>query len=208
MSAKVKGPAIFLAQFAGDAAPFNSFDAICKWAASLGYKGVQIPTWDGRLFDLTKAAASKTYCDEIDGHRRRATASRSPNFRPICRASSSRSIRPMTRRSTPSRRPKCTASPRERQKWAVEQVMMAAQGLAASRPEGHASRFSGALAWPFVYPWPQRAPGLIETAFEELAQRWKPILNALTRPASTSAMKSIPARTCSTARPSSGSSTR
>ena len=67
MASLVKGPAIFLAQFAGDAAPFNSFDAICKWAASLGYKGVQIPSWDGRLFDLAKAAASKTYAQEITG---------------------------------------------------------------------------------------------------------------------------------------------
>ncbi|MBK3746091.1 sugar phosphate isomerase/epimerase, partial [Paraburkholderia aspalathi] len=63
----IKGPAIFLAQFAGDAAPFNSFDAICKWAASLGYKGVQIPTWDKRLFDLEKASDSQDYCDEITG---------------------------------------------------------------------------------------------------------------------------------------------
>ena len=67
MAGMVKGPAIFLAQFAGDAAPFNSFAGICKWAASLGYKGVQIPTWDARLFDLAKAATSKTYCDEIKG---------------------------------------------------------------------------------------------------------------------------------------------
>ena len=63
----IKGPAIFLAQFAGDAAPFNSLDAIGKWAAGLGYKGVQIPSWDGRLFDLEKAAKSKTYCDEVKG---------------------------------------------------------------------------------------------------------------------------------------------
>ena len=67
MASNVKGPAIFLAQFAGDAAPFNTFGSICKWAASLGYKGVQIPTWDGRLFDLAKAASSKTYADEIVG---------------------------------------------------------------------------------------------------------------------------------------------
>ena len=67
MATNIKGPAIFLAQFAGDAAPFNSFDSITKWAASLGYKGVQIPTWDGRLFDLKKAAESKTYCDEVKG---------------------------------------------------------------------------------------------------------------------------------------------
>jgi sugar phosphate isomerase/epimerase len=67
MATNIKGPAIFLAQFAGDTAPHNSFDSITKWAGSLGYKGVQIPTWDGRLFDLKKAAESKTYCDEVKG---------------------------------------------------------------------------------------------------------------------------------------------
>ena len=63
----IKGPAIFLAQFAGDQAPFNSLDAIAAWAAGLGYKGVQIPSWDERLFNLKTAAESKTYCDEVRG---------------------------------------------------------------------------------------------------------------------------------------------
>ena len=63
----IKGPAIFLAQFAADQAPFNSLRSIAKWAAGLGFKGVQIPTWDARLFDLARAAESKTYCDEIKG---------------------------------------------------------------------------------------------------------------------------------------------
>src|SRR5262245_27781875 len=63
----MKGPAIFLAQFAGDAAPFNSLDAICAWAPSRGYKGVQVPTWDARLFDLERAATSDAYCGEVQG---------------------------------------------------------------------------------------------------------------------------------------------
>src|SRR2546429_8748831 len=63
----IKGPAIFLAQFAGDTTPFNSLKSIALWAAKLGYKGVQIPSWDARLFDLQRAAESKTYCDEIRG---------------------------------------------------------------------------------------------------------------------------------------------
>ena len=67
MPTTMKGPALFLAQFAGDAAPFNSLEAITKWAAGLGYKGVQIPTFDARLFDLDKAAGSQTYCDEVKG---------------------------------------------------------------------------------------------------------------------------------------------
>jgi sugar phosphate isomerase/epimerase len=71
MAGMVKGPAIFLAQFAGDAAPFNSFASICEWAGSLGYKGVQIPAWDGRLFDIAKAASSQTYGDPPPGPTRR-----------------------------------------------------------------------------------------------------------------------------------------
>ncbi|MCB1516648.1 MAG: sugar phosphate isomerase/epimerase, partial [Hyphomicrobiaceae bacterium] len=63
----IKGPALFLAQFAGDEAPFNSWESITRWAADCGYKGVQVPSWDGRLIDLEKAAGSKDYCDEFQG---------------------------------------------------------------------------------------------------------------------------------------------
>ena len=63
----IKGPALFLAQFAGDQAPFDSWDGITRWAADCGYDGVQVPSWDGRLFDLAKAAESKDYCDEFKG---------------------------------------------------------------------------------------------------------------------------------------------
>jgi sugar phosphate isomerase/epimerase len=176
MAGNVKGPAIFLAQFADDLAPFNSFVSICKWAASLDYKGVQIPTWDGRLFDLAKAAQSKAYCEEIAGiarshglvvtelstHLQGQLVAVNPAFDEAFDAFAPKEVHGRS----------C-----ERQKWAVEQLLMAAQasqhlGLTAS------ATFSGALAWPYVYPWPQRPPGLIETAFEELARRWMPILNA------------------------------
>ena len=63
----MKGPAIFLAQFAGSEPPFNSLEGMAKWAASLGYIGVQVPTSDPALFDLEQAAKSQTYCDEIKG---------------------------------------------------------------------------------------------------------------------------------------------
>jgi sugar phosphate isomerase/epimerase len=61
----MKGPAIFIAQFIGDEAPFNSLESICTWAKGLGYKGVQLPTLDPRFIDLKKAAESKTYADEL-----------------------------------------------------------------------------------------------------------------------------------------------
>ncbi len=94
--------------------------------------------------------------------------------------------------------PEVRGNPKARQQWAVEQVKMA---IRASRNLGigaHAT-FSGALAWPFIYPWPQRPAGLVETAFEELARRWKPILIMPMNTASISAMKSIRAKTCTTA---------
>jgi len=61
------------------------------------------------------------------------------------------------------------SNPKARQAWAVDQLMKAA---AASRRLGLAASvtFSGALAWPYLYPWPQRPPGLIETAFDEARQ--------------------------------------
>jgi sugar phosphate isomerase/epimerase len=176
MASDLKGPAIFLAQFAGDKAPFNAFDAICKWAASLGYKGVQIPTWIGALFDLAKAAESKSYCDEIAG----IAGSHGLAITELATHIQGQlvAVNPAYDEAFDAFAPAQThGRPRERQKWAVDQMIMAAK---ASRHFGLSASptFSGGLAWPFVYPWPQRAPGLIDTAFEEMARRWRPILNA------------------------------
>ena len=55
----IKGPAIFLAQFMGDEAPFNTLEGVAQYMADLGYKGIQIPTWDPRCIDLKQAAESK-----------------------------------------------------------------------------------------------------------------------------------------------------
>ena len=91
----MKGPGIFLAQFAGDEAPYNSLASMAERVAGMGYKAVQIPSWDGRLFDLKKAAESQDYCDEVAAFAARP-GWRSASFRPICRASWSRSTRHMT----------------------------------------------------------------------------------------------------------------
>ena len=175
MPASMKGPAIFLAQFAGDAAPFNSLPSIAKWAADLGYKGVQIPTWDGRLFDLEKASSSKAYCDEVKGicadagvevtelstHLQGQLVAVHPAYDTAFDAFAPESVH---------------GNPKARQEWAVDQVTKAAK---ASRNMGLdvSVGFTGALAFPYLYPWPQRPAGLIETAFDELAKRWKPILD-------------------------------
>jgi len=172
----MKGPAIFLAQFAGDRPPFDSLDAIAEWAAGLGFKGVQIPSWDARLFDLAKAADSKDYCDEVKGRladRGVALTELSTHLQGQLVA-----VHPAYDAAFDGFAPASVhGDPKARQEWAADQLMKAA---AASRNLGlsaHAT-FSGALAWPYVYPWPQRPPGLIETAFDELARRWRPILDA------------------------------
>jgi sugar phosphate isomerase/epimerase len=139
MAGKVKGPAIFLAQFAGDSPPFNSFDAICGWAASLGYKGVQIPTWDGRLIDLTKAAASKTYCDELKG----TAAAHGLEITELSTHLQGQlvAVNPVYDDAFDVFAPKEThGRPAERQAWAVEQLMMAAN---AARPGPHRDRVRG-----------------------------------------------------------------
>lgn len=64
---QIKGPAIFLAQFMGDVAPFNNLPNITAYMKSHGYLGVQLPSWDSRIIDIKKAAESKDYCDEIKG---------------------------------------------------------------------------------------------------------------------------------------------
>lgn len=171
----IKGPALFLAQFAGDAAPFNSWREITKWAADCGYIGVQIPSWDGRLFDVEKAASSKTYCDEIKG----VAAENGVEVTEL-----STHIQGQLVATHPAydemfdgfAPPAVHKNPKARQEWAVDQVKKA---LTASKNMGLTAQaaFSGALAWPFIYPFPQRPAGLVETAFDELARRWKPILD-------------------------------
>jgi sugar phosphate isomerase/epimerase len=172
----IKGPAIFLAQFAGDEAPFDTLDGIAGWAAGLGYVGVQIPTWDERLIDLQQAAESKTFCDEIRGtlaehgiqvtelstHLQGQLVAVHPAYDSLFDGFAAEAVR---------------GNPDARQAWAVEQLMLAAKASANLGLNAHAT-FSGALAWPYLYPWPQRSPGLVEAAFDELAKRWRPILDA------------------------------
>ena len=170
----IKGPGIFLAQFAGDLEPFNSLDGMAKWAAGLGFVGVQIPSWDGRLFDLKHAAESKYYCEEVVGVLNRhglALTELSTHLQGQLVASHAAydtlldGIAPRA----------LHGDVKARTAWAVEQLLWAAKASRNLGLHAHAT-FSGALAWPFFYPWPQRPAGLIDEAFAELARRWLPIL--------------------------------
>ena len=172
----IKGPAIFLAQFIGDQAPFDSLAGICAWAKSLGYKGVQLPTSDPRFIDLQKAAESKTYADEIRGivnaagleitelstHLQGQLVAVNPAYDQLFDGFAPEAYR---------------NNPQARQQWAVQQLKYAARASQNLGLTAHAT-FSGALLWPMVYPWPQRPTGLVEAGFAELGRRWTPILNA------------------------------
>ena len=176
MPATMKGPGLFLAQFAGDDAPFNSWQTITRWAGELGYRGVQVPSWDARLFDLARAAESRDYCDEIKGvaaengvaitelstHLQGQLVAVHPAFDEAFDGFAPETLR---------------GKPAERQRWAVEQMKLAARASRNLGLNAHVS-FPGALAWPYLYPWPQRPAGLVETAFAELGRRWRPILDA------------------------------
>jgi len=172
----IKGPGIFLAQFASDEAPFNTLKGLAQWAAGLGFRGVQIPTLDAKLFDLKLAAESQAYCDEIRGVLEQAglvVTELSTHIQGQLVASHA-AYDVMLEGFAP---PELAANAKGRQAWATEQMMWAAKASRNLSLAAHAT-FSGALAWPFFYPWPQRPAGLVDEAFAELGRRWKPILDA------------------------------
>lgn len=172
----LKGPAVFLAQFIGDRPPFDTLQGLAGWAAGLGFNGVQLPTNHPHLFDLNLAAHSQTYCDEVAGqlaehglvitelstHLQGQLVAVHPAYDSL-----------FDQFAAPEVRGKPTA----RTEWAVNQLMAAAKASQRLGLTAHAT-FSGALAWPYLYPWPQRPAGLIDEAFAELARRWRPVLDA------------------------------
>lgn len=171
----IQGPAIFLAQFLGDEPPFDSLEHLAQWAAGLGYKGLQLPTAP-RLFDLEQAAASQQYCDdvvallarhglqvtELSTHLQGQLIAVHPAYDALFDGFAPEHVR---------------GDSAARTAWATQQLLWAASASQRLGLTAHVT-FSGALAWPYLYPWPQRPAGLVETAFAELAQRWLPILDA------------------------------
>ncbi len=171
----IKGPAIFLAQFAGQEAPFDTLENMARWAASLGYKGIQVPTGPD-LFDLDKAADSQSYCDDIAGMCRDAgveITELSTHLQGQLVA-----VHPAYNELFDAFAPKpLHGKPDARTEWAIDQLKKAAKASQRLGLTAHAT-FSGALMWHLAYPWPQRPAGLVDQGFKELARRWRPILDA------------------------------
>ncbi len=171
----IRGPALFLAQYAGDEPPFDSLKDIGRWASGLGFEGVQIPSWDKRLFDLERAAESRAYCEEVQAmlaehglsitelsaHLQGQLVAVHPAYDSLFDGFAPAALR---------------GNPEARQAWAVEQLKLAARASANLGLKALGT-FSGSLLWPFLYPFPQRPAGLVEEGFAELAKRWEPILD-------------------------------
>ncbi|RDV25598.1 sugar phosphate isomerase/epimerase [Alteromonas aestuariivivens] len=172
----MKGPAIFLAQFAGHQTPFDSLAGMAKWAGDLGYKGIQVPTNDAGIFDLELAASSQDYCDEVAGLCRQGgveITELSTHLQGQLVA-----VHPAYDELFDNFAPAALhGNPKARTEWAVNQMTLAAKASQRLGLKAHAT-FSGALLWHLVYPWPQRPAGLVEQGFKELANRWLPILDA------------------------------
>jgi len=173
MAKKIKGPGIFLAQFLRDQKPYNNLENIGKWVASLGYKGVQIPSWDKRVFDLDKAAKSKAYCDDIRALLKKTGLEITELAAHL--QGQVLGIHPAYEAAFAAFFPS-GLDDKGRVLWATEELKKA---VIASAHMGLTSVpvLPGGLAWHMMYPWPQRPQGLIQIAFKEMARRWKPVLD-------------------------------
>ncbi len=171
----IKGPAIYLAQFMADEEPFNNIEAMAEWAAKLGFIGIQVPIGNAAFIDVALAAESKDYCDELAGR----VAEKGIVITELSTHLEGQlvAVHPAYDELFDGFAPaEVHGNPRARTEWAIEQVKLAAK---ASANLGHTAQvsFSGALLWPFAYPWPQRPAGLVDAGFQELARRWQPILD-------------------------------
>lgn len=174
MKNSLQGPAIFLAQFIRDEAPFNTLDGLCRWAASLGYQAVQVPAWESpRLIDLARAAESRAYCDDwraqLAGHGVQLSELNA------ALAGQVMAIHPAYATAFQGFYP-AGLDDAARVAWATEQLTLTLRA-AANLGTKCVPVLSGGLAWHMAYPWPQRPAGLIDAAFAELARRWRPVLD-------------------------------
>lgn len=174
MSASIQGPALFLAQFIRAEKPFDTLEGLCRWAAGLGYKGVQLPAWESpRLIELERAAESQSYCDDWNA----ALAGWGLKLTELNAALAGQvmAIHPAYEVAF---RPFYPAGldDRGRVAWATERLKLTLRA-AARLGTRCVPVLSGGLAWHLAYPWPQRPEGLVQEAFRELAQRWRPVLD-------------------------------
>ena len=197
----IKGPAIFLAQFAGDKAPFDTLDNICSWAAEPRLQGRADPDLGQRSFiDVEKAATSKTYADELKG----TAAKHGLDITELSSHIIGQLVAVHPAYDTLLGRLCAPGGARQSQ---------GAPGMGGAAPEWMRRRprrtsastrtatFSGALAWPFSI----RSRSVPPASSKKPSTNWpaagRRSSTSSTSTASTSATRSIRARTCTTAPP-------
>ncbi|MBR0797312.1 sugar phosphate isomerase/epimerase [Bradyrhizobium jicamae] len=170
----MRGPGLFISQFIGAHPPFDTLGGLAEWAKELGFKALQIPVSDPRLKDLAdlpeqdalariESVISKAgmVVSEIAAQRSGQLLAVHPAYDETMDALAAPDVR---------------GRPAARQAQA-ERDLRRAIGRAAATGAGKVVVFSGGLAWPYVYPYPPRPAGLVERAFDELARRWRPLLD-------------------------------
>jgi sugar phosphate isomerase/epimerase len=174
----ILGPGLFISQFIGAAPPFNTLGGLAGWAKELGFKALQVPVSDQRLRDLVglsdkdviskiESVMSKAglVVSEIAAQRAGALLAVHPAYDQTMDVLAGADVR---------------GHHAQRQAQAAQDLRRAIS-RAAALGSGKVVVFSGGLAWPYLYPYPPRPAGLVERAFDELARRWRPLLDEAQR---------------------------
>ena len=170
----IAGPGLFISQFIGSEPPFDTLSGIAAWAEELGFKALQIPVSDPRLKDLAELP-DKDAASTIESVMSKAGLVVSEIA--AARAGQLLAVHPAYDETMDVLAPpEVRGRPAARQAWA-EQELRRAIARGAILNAGSVVVFSGGLAWPYLYPYPPRPAGLVERAFDELARRWRPLLD-------------------------------
>lgn len=171
----IKGPALFVAQFIGPPPLFETLPALADFAAGLGFKALQLPIHDPRIVDAERVddrdyvhaiaatlGAAGLATSEVAAHRAGQLLAVHPAYDDVVDI-----LAPAAVRGDPAAR-------QARAEADLRRAIILAAQLGAHK----VATFSGGLAWPYFYPFPPSPPGLVAQAFETLARRWRPLLEA------------------------------
>jgi sugar phosphate isomerase/epimerase len=164
----IQGPSLFIAQFIEAAGPRSTVAGLADWAAALGFKALQVPALDPRLRDLAGLS-------EADAIARLASICRASGLA-ISEIAAHRAGQAIAVHLAYAAMPgmeRAGAGPE-----AAAQDVMSAIRIAAALGAGRVAVFSGGLLWPYAYPYPPIPERMVERAFDELARRWRPLLDA------------------------------
>jgi sugar phosphate isomerase/epimerase len=168
----VKGIALFIAQGWGKPG-WETLEQCAKSAAGLGYDGLQVPLWNDGPIDVELAATSTDYCQEQQGIATEAgcpiveLANHVEGQLVRCGAA----YQPLFRGFAPK---EIRGNWNEVTAWAQNRLKLSAK---TTRNFGfdRVATFPGTSIFHTGYEWPQRPKGLVNAAFNALANAWRPV---------------------------------